>query len=61
MALFHGKRTANVDTTSDVRVLRLDQPSLERIQTRYPRIGAQLYRNLGVILADRLADTTGRL
>lgn len=61
VALFHGHRTANVAATTRVRLLRLEQSDLRRIQTRYPRIAAQLYHNLGVILADRLADVTGRL
>lgn len=61
VALFHGARTANVAATTPVRLLRLDESSLERIQSRYPRIAAQLYRNLGVILAERLADVTERL
>ncbi len=61
VALFHGTRTANVDARTPVRVLRLNDRCLERLQDRYPRIAAQLYRNLGDILASRLADTTGRL
>lgn len=61
VALFHGQRTANVDATSDIRLLRFSNSCLERIHTRYPRIAAQLYHNLGVILADRLADVTERL
>ncbi len=61
VALFHGLRTANVAADTPVRVLRLDQTALRRIQARYPKIAAQLYRNLGGILAERLADVTGRL
>ncbi len=61
VALFHGQRTANVDAVSEARLLRLDDAALARIQARYPRIAARLYRNLGVILADRLADVTERL
>ena len=61
VALFHGVRTANVDAMSEMRVLRIDNPCLGRIQTRYPRIASQLYRNLAVILANRLADVTERL
>ena len=44
-----------------MRVLRFEDACLARIESRYPRIGAQLYKNLGVILADRLADVTERL
>lgn len=46
---------------SDARLLRLSNACLDRIQARYPQIAAQLYRNPGVILADRLADVTERL
>lgn len=56
-----GLRTANVRATSDMRLLHLSHECMARIQHRYPKIGAQLYRNLGVILADRLADITERL
>lgn len=61
VALFHGVRTANVDAETDVRVLTFSDRCLERLQRRYPRIGAQLYRNLGRVLAERLADATERL
>ncbi len=61
VALFHGLRTANVHAQSDARLLRLSNACLDRIQARYPQIAAQLYRNPGVILADRLADVTERL
>jgi predicted RND superfamily exporter protein len=61
VALFHGQRTADVQALTDVRLLRLTHASLERIRRRYPRIGAQLYRNLSYILADRVASTTAKL
>ncbi len=61
VGLFHGSGTAYVDATTDIRFLRINDASLKRIQTRYPRIAAQLYRNLAVILANRLADTTERI
>lgn len=61
VALFHGRRTANVDAETDVRVLTFSDRCLERLQRRYPRIGAQIYRNLGRVLAERLADATERL
>jgi predicted RND superfamily exporter protein len=54
-ALFHGKRTADVDAVSDVRVLRVSRTSLERLSRRYPRIALKVTRNLSEILADRLA------
>jgi predicted RND superfamily exporter protein len=61
VALFHGKRTADVEALTDVRLLRLTDWDLERIRRRYPRTGAQLYRNLSRILADRVASTTAKV
>lgn len=61
VALFSGVRTANVDAETEMRLLRLTDKCFDRIQDRYPRIAAQLYRNLGRTLADRLSDVTGRL
>ncbi len=61
VALFHGRRTADVEAITDVRLLRITQSALTRIKRRYPRIGAQLYRNLSQTLADRLASTTARI
>ena len=46
---------------TDVRVLWLNQESLERIQSRYPRIAAQLFWNLTGTVAVRLADITTRV
>ena len=60
VGLFHGRRSADVDTTSDVTLMRLTLGNLERLQKRYPRIGAQLYRNLTHVLAERLALSTAR-
>lgn len=60
VALFHGKRTADVVATSDVRLLRITQRDFENIQRRHPRIGAQLYSNLNKVLADRMAELTTR-
>ena len=60
IALYHGKRTADVVTESDVRLLRLDKENLARLRRRYPRIGAQVSWNLSEILADRLATATRR-
>ncbi len=61
IALFTGKRSANIDAMTDVRVLWLNQESLERIQSRYPRIAAQLFWNLTGTVAVRLADITTRV
>jgi hypothetical protein len=40
--------------------MRLTLENLDRLQRRYPRIGAQLYRNLSHVLAERLALSTAR-
>ena len=61
VALFTGRRSANVDSLSSVRVLWLTQASLERIRKRYPRIAARLYLNIGAVLAERLDDLTGNV
>ena len=61
VALFTGKRTAHIDAVDDVRVLWLNQESLERIQIRYPRIAAHIFWNLTGTVAERLADVTQRL
>ena len=61
IALFTGKRSANIDAMTDVRVLWLNQESLERIQSRYPRIAAQLFWNLTGTVAVRLADMNTRV
>jgi hypothetical protein len=61
VGLFHGRRTADVETVSEVTLLRLTLPNLERLRRRYPRIGAQIYRNLSYVLADRMARSTARM
>ena len=60
VGLFHGHRSADVDTMSDVTLMRLTLGNLDRLQRRYPRIGAQLCRNLSHVLAERLALSTAR-
>ncbi len=60
VGFFHGKRTADVDTVTDVTLMQLTNANMERLRRRYPRIGAQLYRNLSHVLADRVAVSTER-
>ena len=55
VALFHGKRTADVHAVTDVRLLQISSASLERLGRRYPRIALKVTRNLSEILADHLA------
>jgi CRP-like cAMP-binding protein len=61
VGLVQGERSANVDCETPVRLLRLVPASLARLERRYPRIAARLYRNLGATLAARLVKATGRL
>ena len=61
MAFFHGRRTADVEAICDVRLLHLTRDGLERIRRRYPRTGAQLYRNLAGILAARVVTSSARV
>jgi hydrophobe/amphiphile efflux-3 (HAE3) family protein len=60
VGLYHGKRTADVEALSDVRLLSLDAENLARLRKRYPRIGAQVLWNLSQVMAGRLADATDR-
>jgi predicted RND superfamily exporter protein len=57
-ALFHGRRFADVHILSDARLIRLTHEDLEQLRKRFPRIGAQVYRNLSRILNDQLAART---
>jgi hypothetical protein len=41
--------------------MRLIVENLERLQRRHPRIGAQLYRNVSHVLAERLALSIARV
>lgn len=61
VALFHGRRTADVVASTDVRLLRFTPRSLDRIQRRYPRIGARVFANLSKILAARVASSTDKV
>jgi len=60
VGLYHGKRTADVEALTDVRLMRLDAENLERLRRRYPRIGGKLLWNLSRIMAGRLALATDR-
>ncbi len=61
IALVRGKRSADVDTVSEVRLLELTRSSLTRLGRRYPRIALQVSRNLNDTLAERLAGQTARI
>jgi predicted RND superfamily exporter protein len=60
VGLYYGKRTADVDATTDVRLLRLTRTNLDRLARRYPRIGARVMWNLSQVLAARMALVTER-
>jgi hypothetical protein len=49
-------RTADVVATDDVEVLAVNDRFLNRMQKRYPRIGAKIFLNLAKILSTRLQD-----
>lgn len=61
LALFHGKRTADVDAMTDVRLLALSRASLERLARRYPKTALQVSQNLNEILGHRLIERTARV
>ena len=61
VALYLGRRTADVDAVTDVRVLRLNKENLMLLRNRYPRIGSRIFWNLSEILAGRLARLTQKV
>lgn len=61
VAMFSHVRSADVDVTSDARLLRFDEGDLDRIGRRYPRIAAHVNRNLNHVLARRVMNTAQTL
>ena len=59
--LFNEKRSANVDAAEDSRLLCLTQSNLDRLSRRYPYIATKVLKNLNMVLATRLINTTHRL
>jgi hypothetical protein len=53
------KRTADVVAVTDVEVLTVNQRFLDRVQRRYPRIGAKVFLNLTRILSNIIERMTG--
>ena len=53
-----GIRSAHVVAETDAEVLVLSDAALERIQRRFPRAAAKLYRNIAGVLGERLKDQT---
>ncbi len=58
VGLFGSRRSANVDALTPARLLKFNGDDLERMRVRYPRIAATVYRNLNLIQARRLLETT---
>ncbi len=54
------KRTADIIATEDVEVLVVNERFLNRMQRRYPRIGARIFLNIAKILSDRLEQESIR-
>ena len=61
MALFSEGCTADVDVAGDARLLHFDDADLLRLGRRYPRIAAQVNRNLNRVLASRVVNTAQAL
>jgi predicted RND superfamily exporter protein len=61
VALHSGIRSADVETVSAVRLLRIDRADLERLGRRYPRIALRVQTNLRNVLAERLVSVTQRV
>ena len=61
VALFSEGRTADVDVAHDARLLRFDDADLVLLGQRYPRIAAQVNRNLNRVLASRVVSTAQAL
>ncbi len=61
VAFFRGTRTSSAEAISDVRLLRLTRWELDEIRRRYPRIGAQIFGNLGNLLAAQVAATSAKV
>jgi uncharacterized protein len=54
----HHERTADVIAAEDVEVLVVNERFLDRMQRRYPRIGAKIFLNIAKVLSDRLEQET---
>jgi len=61
VGLLRGERSANVDCETEARLLYIEPEDLQRLERRYPRIAARVFRNLNEVLAHRLVSATSRL
>ena len=61
MALIRqNRRTADVIAVDAAEAIVVDERFLQRMQKRYPRIGARIFLNIARILSDRLDDASRR-
>jgi CRP-like cAMP-binding protein len=51
------ERTADVIANEDVEVIAVDERFLDRMQRRYPRIGAKIFLNIAKTISARLQDS----
>jgi hypothetical protein len=51
------ERTADVIANEDVEAIAVNERFLDRMQRRYPRIGAKIFLNIAKILSDRLQES----
>jgi predicted RND superfamily exporter protein len=56
----HHNRMADIIATEDVEVLVMNERFLNRMQRRYPRIGARIFLNIAKDLANRLEEESVR-
>jgi predicted RND superfamily exporter protein len=58
--LRHHERTADVVANEEVEVIAVNEQFLDRMQRRYPRIGAKIFLNIAKIISDRLQEVQQR-
>jgi len=58
--LRHHERTADVVANEGVEVIAVNEQFLDRMQRRYPRIGAKIFLNIAKIISDRLQEVQQR-
>jgi CRP-like cAMP-binding protein len=58
--LRHHERTADVIANEEVEVIAVNEQFLDRMQRRYPRIGAKIFLNIAKIISDRLQEVQQR-
>lgn len=58
--LRHHERTADVIANEEVEVIAVNEQFLDRMQRRYPRIGAKIFLNIAKIISDRLQEAQQR-